>query len=343
MVRAPNWLGDLVMALPTLVALRAHFSSSAIAVAVPQAFTPLLEASPDIGEPMALTGDYPADIRVIADGQFDVGILLTNSFRSAWMLRRAGVRERWGYRRDWRGWLLTRSVAPPRRREGVLHQSVYYKRLVERLGVEVPEGSVRLAVTPAMQRRARAAFDLAGVDANSLVVGFAPGAAYGHAKRWPPGRFAELIRAVGRERGVTAMLVGGATDRDAAAEIESVLSDRPPGREARSTVPIRVVNLVGQTDLPTFMGVLASCRAFVSNDSGAMHVASALGVPVVALFGPTDKRATAPVGPHSALSHPVWCRPCHLRECPIDHRCMKRISVERVLESLGSALDRPAA
>ena len=339
-VRAPNWLGDLIMALPALGAIRAHFRNSVVTVTAPAAFTPLLRVSPGVGECMPLTGSYSTDMRAMAAGRFDTGILLPNSFRSAWMFRQARIPERWGYRSDFRGWLLTRAVSRPSRRDGVLHLSTYYARLVERLGMAPPAGGVRAKVTPAMQAKARAVLEQGGVDPHGLLVGFAPGAAYGHAKRWPPERFAELIRAAGRERGASAVLVGSAADRHAAAEIESRLAERPAGLGTGAIPPVRVANLVGQTDLPAFMGVMSFCRAFVSNDSGAMHVAAVLGVPVVGLFGPTDERATAPLGPHHALSHPVWCRPCHIRECPIDHRCMKRITVDRVFESLGAMLDR---
>ena len=339
-VRAPNWLGDLIMALPALTAIRAHFRDSVVTVAAPAAITPLLRVSPGVGECMALTGSHSADMRAMAGGRFDTGILLPNSFRSAWTFRRAGIPERWGFRSDLRGCLLTRAVPRPSRREGVLHQSMYYARLVERLGMAPPAGAVRVEVTPRVQSKARAVLELGDVDPDGLLVGFAPGAAYGHAKRWPPERFAELIRATGREHGASAVLVGSMADRHAAAEIESRLAERPAGAWPDAISPVRVANLVGQTDLPTFMGVMSYCRAFVSNDSGAMHVAAVLGVPVIGLFGPTDERATAPLGPHHALSHQVWCRPCHLRECPIDHRCMKRITVDRVFESLGALLDR---
>ena len=124
-------------------------------------------------------------------------------------------------------------------------------------------------------------------------------------------------------------MVGAAGDREAGREIESLL---PAG--------VRAVNLIGRTDLRVFAGVLARCRSFVSNDSGAMHLAAALGVPVTAIFGPTDERATAPLGNHDVLLHPVFCRPCMLRDCPIDHRCMKRIPVDRVFAAVSARLDR---
>jgi heptosyltransferase-2 len=166
------------------------------------------------------------------------------------------------------------------------------------------------------------------VPDGATLVGFAPGAAYGHAKRWPPSRVAELIARLVSERDAVCVLGGAEGDRSAGREIESAL---PPG--------IRVINLIGRTGLREFAGLLARCRAFVSNDSGAMHLAAAIGVPVAAIFGPTDERVTAPAGEHDVLLHQVFCRPCMLRECPIDHRCMKGVSVGAVFEAVSRRLE----
>jgi heptosyltransferase-2 len=154
----------------------------------------------------------------------------------------------------------------------------------------------------------------------------APGAAYGRAKQWPPERFGRLARLLHERRGVVSVVVGSRADRAA--------GDDSGGGGS-------VVNLIGQTDLPLLAGVMARCRAFVSNDSGAMHLAAAVGLPVTAIFGSTDERATAPLNsvsapapPHEILTCDVWCRPCMLRECPIDHRCMTGIDPERVCEAV---------
>jgi heptosyltransferase-2 len=136
-----------------------------------------------------------------------------------------------------------------------------------------------------------------------------------------------VISRVSRERGAIAVLVGADGDRAAGREIESAL---PPG--------VTVVNLIGRTDLRLLAGVLARCAVFVSNDSGAMHLAAAVGVPVVAIFGPTDERITAPLGDHDVLLRPVFCRPCMLRDCPIDHRCMTRISADAVFDAVSKRL-----
>jgi heptosyltransferase-2 len=218
----------------------------------------------------------------------------------------------------------------PRPRE-TIHQSAYYLELVRALGLPADDVLPTMEVREQTHRRADALLEGAGVDLSRPLVGFAPGAAYGHAKRWPPPRVAELIVRVARESGATSVLVGAAGDRGAGREIESSL---PPG--------VRVVNLIGRTDLRQLAGVIARCRGFVSNDSGAMHLAAALGVRVAAIFGPTDDRVTAPLGDHAVLVHQVFCRPCMLRDCPIDHRCMKGITVDAVFNALaGARPERP--
>jgi heptosyltransferase-2 len=184
-----------------------------------------------------------------------------------------------------------------------------------------------IQITPATRARVDAFLQTLGVDRSAPLVGFAPGAAYGHAKRWPPDRVAGVVSRL-HARGVTCVLVGAAGDRDAGREIESSL---PSGS--------RLVNVIGRTDLRLLAGLLAACRVFVSNDSGAMHLAAAVGVPVAAIFGPTDDRVTAPLGDHDVIVQPVFCRPCMLRDCPIDHRCMRRVTVEMVFDTVARRLD----
>jgi heptosyltransferase-2 len=328
LVRAPNWLGDAVMALPALAAVRAAFSSSTIAIAAPASIAPLFEDETSAAQDEAIAlAEGQDEVRLLAAGRFDAALLLPNSFRSAWIAKRANIPERWGYAAGLRSWLLTRAAGRP---SGKVHQSVYYLELARRLGIPAADALPR--VTPRSATLARAGELLArhGIEPGMLVVGFAPGAAYGHAKRWAPKRMAELVRRVFDETGGVSVLVGAAGDREAGREIESSL---PSG--------VRLVNLIGRTDLRLLTGVLARCRAFVSNDSGAMHLAAALGVRVAAIFGPTDERVTSPRGDHDVLIHQVFCRPCMLRDCPIDHRCMKGITVDAVFAAVSARLEAP--
>ncbi len=342
-VRAPNWLGDVIMALPALAAIRAHFGGAPLHVAASAALAPVFTAVPDVGRVLSLPPDLRGEIATLAAGEFDAVLLLPNSFRAAWVAWRAGIRERWGYRTDWRGVLLTRAVPRPRRHRLrrtprlVQHHAEYFLDLVRGLGMATPSPlAARLVPPPSALARGRALLEAHGADPERPLVAFAPGAAYGHAKRWPPAHFAALALKVWRERGVRTVLVGSLADRDAALEIESRVSSAasPTEKAARP-----LIDLVGRTDLATLLGVLRACRLAVSNDSGAMHVAAALGVKVVALFGPTDERATSPLGPHVILTNPVWCRPCLLRECPIDHRCLRGLVIERVWQAVAAELD----
>ena len=162
----------------------------------------------------------------------------------------------------------------------------------------------------------------------------APGAAYGGAKRWPAEHFAEVATSLVREHGAQCVLIGSAADGATTRWVRALVSD-----DARGDI----IDLTGSTTLDTLAGVLALARACVSNDSGAMHLAGAVGVPLAALFGPTRERETAPLSRRDrrveVLINHVWCRPCMLRECPLDHRCMKRLSSERVLATVTDLLD----
>jgi heptosyltransferase-2 len=339
LVRMPNWLGDIVMALPALGAVRASFERAVLAVGVPEPFAPLMRAVSGVNEtlPLATTAGWRrvrADARAMAEGRFDVVVLFTNSFGSAVAAWRAGIPERWGYRRDFRRWMLTRPVA--RRAPGTgesRHQSRDYTRLAESLGMPVPPVPPRVEVSDAWRDRAARLLADHGIAGDRAIVGLAPGAAYGGAKRWPPARVGALVRLMADRAGAACVLVGAAADRDTGHEIESAIRAGAAGRGGP-----RLVNLIGRTDLPALAGVMACCRAFVSNDSGAMHLAAAIGVPVTAVFGPTREWATAPLGPHTIVTHDVFCRPCMLRECPIDHRCMTRITPETVFDSVARHL-----
>jgi heptosyltransferase-2 len=323
-IRAPNWLGDAVMALPAMAAVRGGYPHATLAVAAVASVAPLFLEQTNVGQDEILTIDPRTEPAQLRAGRFEAAVLFPNSFRTAWVARQAGISERWGYAAGFRGWILSRRVARPRER---LHQSSYYQQLARGLDLPAVDAAPGVVARPETLARAAALLRDHGADDGRPLVGMAPGAAYGHAKRWPPPRVAEVIAGLTREHGATCVLVGSAGDRDAGREIESAL---PAGT--------RAIDLIGRTDLRVLLGVLSRCAAFVSNDSGAMHLAAAAGVPVTAIFGPTDERVTAPIGDHDVLVHQVFCRPCMLRDCPIDHRCMKGITVDRVSASVARRL-----
>jgi len=316
------------MALPAMAALRVAFSDRRIAIAALPSIAPLFREHTNAAPDEVLIVEKATETATLRAARPAIVVLFPNSVRVAWAARRAGIRERWGYRAGGRGPLLTRAVPRPR---GRLHQSDYYRRLVQALGFEAPEILPRVTITDETSQRVVALLERSEIDRSQPLVGIAPGAAYGHAKRWPPDRMAELVARLVAS-GARPVLVGAPGDRNAAREIESATG-----------AAARLVNLVGRTDLRLFAGLLAACRAFVSNDSGAMHLAAAAGVPVTAIFGPTDERATAPLGDHDVIIHQVFCRPCMLRDCPIDHRCMRGISVDRVLDAVTRRLEAARA
>jgi heptosyltransferase-2 len=323
-ILAPNWLGDAVMALPAIADVRRGSPEVSITIAARPAIAALFHLVPGVNDIIVLARSAPigdvANWRTLgaelADRQFDTALLLPNSIHSALVALRAGIPERWGYRAGWRGGLLTRSVP----RTWGVHQIEYYQQLVHALGF--PNGPIepRLAVPAGAREAAVQLLTSAGWNGKVPLVALAPGAAYGSAKRWPPSYFAELADSLAGD-GIGSVMVGGAADAATGQAILSALAR-----------PDMMIDLIGRTDLPTLAGLVGCTRGLVTNDSGAMHLAAAAGVSVTAVFGPTDDAATRPIGDaHAVLVHPVWCRPCMLRECPLDHRCMRGISPAAVL------------
>jgi heptosyltransferase-2 len=334
-VRAPNWVGDAVLALPAIAAVRAQFPGTQLTVAAPASVAALFREKTAIAPDrvLELPAGKGAATSALRGGHFDACLLFPNSFGSAWQCRQAGIRERWGFATAYRGLLLTRRSRRPARGEA-RHQADYYRALVR--GLDIPcDSDVRpwMRASEASLHRAEALLQQYRLPRDRQIVALMPGAAYGQAKQWPPERMAHLAARLVRERGACCVLLGASHDRDAARAIESWLRT-----EAADAAP-HVLDLVGHTSLGALVGVLARSGVCVSNDSGGMHVASALGIPVVAIFGPTDDRATRPTGDHDLIAESVFCRPCMLRDCPIDHRCMKRITVDRVFAAVTARLD----
>ena len=325
-VFAPNWLGDAVLALPALADVVRASPAGAVDVAATKAIAPLYSLVPGLGEIVGLRRDS-SDADVVRRRRYEVAVLFPNSFRSAFTARRAGIPERWGFRADWRGPLLTRAVSAPAR----VHQVEYYQALVRAVGFPSGPAIPRLEVPSSARAAGAEALQKNGWDGGTPLVALAPGAAYGGAKRWPSASFASLSDALAGD-GIRSVLVGSQGDADAGREVLS-------GVGTAAGPALRPLDLIGQTDLPTLAGVLVQCRAVVSNDSGAMHVAAALGVTITALFGPTNEHETSPRGPgrQTVLTSQVWCRPCMLRECPLTHRCMRDISVEAVVNATRSS------
>ena len=329
LVRATNWVGDAVMSLPALQALRQRFPRAFIAVLARPWVADLYEREPFADEVIPYTPargckDIGGKLRVVRElrsREFDTALLLPNAFEAAAVVWLAGIPNRIGYNRDVRGWLLTHAVPVPKGGEIPKHEQFYYLELLRRAGWihELPrESTIRLRGAEAAAAAGR--IRLAELGIPEPVIGISPGAAYGTAKRWLPERFAQAAGELARRLEAAVVLFGSAGERALCDEIAASIG---PGAR----------NLAGATSLREYIELAAACRVYLTNDSGGMHIASALGVPTVAVFGATNHETTGPTGPVArVVREPADCAPCLLRECPIDHRCMTRVASERVVD-----------
>jgi len=321
LIRATNWVGDAVMCLPALRAIRDRFPEAHITI-LAKSWVADLYAQESFTDRILMCDAKPwwAMAVELRRHHFDCAILLQNAFEAALVVTLAGIPTRIGYNRDGRGLLLTRAVKVPKLGEIPRHERYYYLELLRRARLidKMPSGDIH--IMPA-----------SSADRTKRIIGISPGAAYGTAKRWLPDRFAEAAATLANERGAAIALFGSRSERALCEEIVQMLAGYD------------VTNYAGQTTLEQFIGLAASCELFLTNDSGAMHIASALGVPTVAIFGATNDEATGPTGPRSrVVREKVECSPCLLRECPIDHRCMTRVSARRVVkEALALLVDYP--
>ncbi len=333
LVRAPNWVGDAVMAIPALEAIRRTHAQDEISLLARPAVADLFlgQAFADRILQYDFRGGHRGWLgrgRLVAElrkEKFDIAVLLQNAFEAAWLAWRAGIPERIGYARDARGPLLTKAIGVPREGEIAKHESHYYLELLRRAGwieasPEIP--SIRLLVTEAARTAAESALRSAGARENAWRCAIAPGASYGAAKCWPPERFALLADRLISECGADVIFFGTTGEKEIAARI-------------RSKMKSRAISLVGETSMRDLAALFGSCSVFIGNDSGAMHVAAAAGLPVIGIFGSTDPEGTAPVTEQFTLiREAVSCSPCFLRRCPVDHRCMARIAVDSVFTAV---------
>jgi heptosyltransferase-2 len=324
-VVAPNWLGDCVMALPVLRAIRRARPGQGLTVLARRGAAALFRAEGSADSVLERSG-LLGDARRLRAGRFAEAWLLPNSLRSAIAPWLAGIPERIGYDTDHRGPLLTHAARPASRSE---HQLRDYDALLQSRGIEPDFEAPRLPVTVRGLDRAASSLEAAGVDRDEPLALLAPGAAFGWTKRWPPERYGALGDLL-IARGVVCAVVIGPGEEALGAAVAAA---------ARARLPVLGANLD-----PVELAALFSCaRVVVANDSGPAHLASAVGVPVVTFFGPTDPGRTAPTGsPARILDRYVFCSPCFLKECPYGHECMKEITVEdafgAVEELLGSPL-----
>jgi heptosyltransferase II len=337
LVRATNWVGDAIMALPALRALRAKFPEAHIGIVArpyvadvyrDQAICDELVAY----DPKGAHRGWKGRERLAGElgaRKFDVALLLQNAFDAAWLAWRAGVPQRIGYARDGRSFLLTKAVPVPRAGEIPAHEKFYYLELLRRAGwidSLQDDAHIALRVSDAARDRAAYALQQAGARRSALRVAVGAGASYGSAKCWFPERFAKALNETLAGEDADVILFGTAGEAAVSAAIAGELRRAP-------------IDLTGKTAIADLPALLSQCHLFLGNDSGAMHVAAAVGLPVVAVFGPTDPGGTAPVTPRATIvQEKPYCSPCFLRRCPTDHRCMKAVTPEMVATALRARL-----
>ncbi len=338
LIRATNWVGDAVMCIPALEAIRARWPQAEIAILARPWVADLYRCQPFADRIIALDASARSPFamgkiaRELRGEHFDCAILLQNAFSAAWLVWRAGIRERIGYARDGRRFLLSRAVPVPRAGQIPAHESFYYLELVRRAGwtEQLPDiAEIRLQLAAGASEAAESRLETAGARRGALRIALAPGAAYGSAKCWLPERFASLADSLVDEFAADVILFGTPSEAEVSRQIAARMHHQP-------------INLVGQTPIGELPALFSRCQLFIGNDSGAMHVAAAVGVAVVGIFGSPDPEGTAPLTQRRTIvRHPVACSPCFLRECPIDHRCMTRIETADVRAAAIQWLEQP--
>jgi heptosyltransferase-2 len=329
LIRATNWVGDAIMAMPALRAIRARFPDANISIlARPyvadiyrgQNICDVLISYDPQGPHAGLSGRERLAKELRAQ-KFDVAMLLQNAFDAAWLAWRAGVPERIGYARDGRSLLLTKKIPVPKPGEIPAHEQFYYLELLRRTGWidSLPgESFVTLDVSEEHRRQAEETLLSAGARPNAARIAIGAGASYGSAKCWSPDRFADFVNRFRLQTDADVVLFGTVAEQKVSEAIAAGITGPS-------------ISFVGKTAIAALPALLSRCQLFVGNDSGAMHVAAAVGLPVVAIFGPTDPNGTAPITPQcTVVQERPYCSPCFLRRCPTDHRCMTSVPPEAV-------------
>ena len=329
LLRATNWVGDAILAMPAIRAVRKKFPDAQISIVArpyvaeiygDQTICDELIAYDPKGEHRGWRGRERVAAALRAK-QFDVALLLQNAFDAAWLAWRARVPQRIGYALDGRSLLLTEAVAVPKPGEIPAHEKFYYLELLRRAGwLEELEDDAHVALHVPDARRRKAGETLleAGARPHAVRIAIGAGASYGSAKCWPPDRFAEVANRLQAQMDADVVLFGTSSEAAVSNAIIAGMNRKP-------------VDLTGKTSIGELPALLSQCHLFLGNDSGAMHLAAAVGLPVVAVFGPTDPQGTSPVTLRSTIvQDKVYCSPCFLRRCPTDHRCMKRVTPEMV-------------
>lgn len=371
LVRGVNWLGDAVMTTPALIRLREAKPEARLVLLTPAKLAALWVHHPAVDEVIAFApGESLWKVaRRLRQSAFQAGLIFPNSIRSALELWLGGIPTRIGYAQPGRNWCLTQAVPLPANRVRMrkrspgevrrllrekapfvpiappfsAHQMHHYLGLAAQLGGRLEPVAPCVSVTDQEMRDVSAKFGLGDVLSQLPLLGLNPGAEYGPAKRWPEEHFAEAASRLDRHTPCAWILTGGPGDAPLCARLAARLKSLAPAHDHRRPV---IIDLAGKTSLRELCALLKLCRVLVTNDSGPMHLAAAVGTPVIALFGSTAPELTSPGLPGSGpilLRSPPPCAPCFQRTCPVDLRCLRDIPVDRVVESALGLLSGPAS
>lgn len=334
LIRSTNWIGDAVMTTPAVRSIRENFPQAEILILAKPWVIPVFDNSPYVDGVLTFDGNgrhtgVAGKLRLARDlrsYRFDAAILLQNAFEAALIAFLAGIPARIGYNTDARALLLTHPVRcrPEFKRD---HQTFYYLNILKGAGLETGRPDLFLAVGDRQRTRAGEILRAQGVSEDQRLVGINPSATYGPAKQWPLTRYAALADRIQEAIDCRILVFGGPGDRDLGLKM-SRLMRRPP------------IDLAGRTELGEALALIERCSLFVTNDSGLMHVAAALDVPLVAIFGSTNATTTGPLGANSRVVQvPMACSPCLKPECPEGHlNCMRQIDVNMVFNAAGELM-----
>jgi heptosyltransferase II len=324
----PNWIGDVVMATPAVRALRRHFAQAHITAVCRPYVTDVLAGSPWFDDVVHLdtrgawTQQWPAVAWRLRRARIDLAVLFPNSFRTGLVAWLGGCRGRIGFRRYGRGPLLTQCLEPVRDEAGRLKPSPIiddYNLLAQRAGCPWPGYRLELFTTPANEEAATNTLHKLGIAAGDEYVCLNPGAAFGAAKHWPTPSFARLARDLAKP-GRRVLVLCGPGERELARQIE---------READDAAVVSLA--AAPLSLGLTKALIRRSALLVTTDSGPRHFAAAFDRPVVTLFGPTHIAWTETYHPRAVhLQKKVDCGPCQRRVCPLDHRCMVRLTPDEV-------------
>lgn len=333
LIRTPNWVGDAVMSTPFIKAVRKNFPHADISLLSKPWVSSVYENNPHIDQIITYdaSGRHKGFLgkarlaRDIGKEGFDLSLLLQNAFEAALIAWMAAIPRRLGYDTDGRKILLTHPIHRYKSFKK-LHQIDYYLEILKSAGLSSVDSDMAIFLSDKEKNRAIQFLRNLGCPENSLIIGINPGAAFGTAKRWLPERFALVCKKIKNDMDSFFIIFGSTGENEL-------------GEKISSSIGSSCINLCGKTTLREAISLIDCCSFFLTNDSGLMHVAAALHIPQIAIFGPTDHTTTSPRNSHSHIVRiPVSCSPCMKQDCPTDHRCMDVITVDHVYDMANKIL-----